>query len=452
MILLVLGIAPAVQGRDYGALYGNLPVSMKQVSEPVIPERSIAITEFGAVRGELCTEAISDAVEALAAEGGGHLIVPRGEWTTGPIVLRSGIDLHLEKGAVLSFSTDKRLYLVKGKTVPCISAEKCDNISITGSGIIDGNGDWWRYVKHSKVKGADWERYLAMGGTVKGEGNDALWFPYNLKGHENITDSPEAEDALRTHMVVFKRCNAVMLRGVTLRNSPKFHFTPSMCTNVIVDGVTVECPWYAQNGDGIDIGNSRVVLVTGCTLDVGDDAICMKGGSGKAGEERGPCEDVLICGNTVRHGHSGFAIGSDFSGGMRRIVVRDCLFDGTDTGLTFKSMIGRGGWCEDIFIENVRMRGIVREAVLFRCDYVDFTYRTVGAATGVEYVPEFSDISISKIRCRGCATAVRAAGIDGHDCVHDVTIRDSKFTRAAVSTEINGATASISMVNCRYRH
>ena len=202
-----------------------------------------------------------------------------------------------------------------------------------------------------------------MGGTTVNNGR--LWYPFGLKNFDNIAPTYEEQEKMRTHLIRLTDCQRVLIKGVTVQNSPKFHIVPQRCSHVVIDGVTVRCPWNAQNGDGIDLMQCREVLVTGCTVDVGDDGICLKGGVGAEGVKYGPCEHLLITDNTVFHAHGGFVIGSEFSGGMFDIVVRNNTFSGTDTGLRFKSGAGRGGKTRGIHISDIFMSDIKGEAITF---------------------------------------------------------------------------------------
>lgn len=456
---LTVGFGLSSQSADYPytKLYKALPVAVGKAQLPAIPQTAVSLDDFGAVGDGRtdCSEAFRKAIEALSSQGGGHLNVPAGTWLTGPLELKSKIDLHLEEGATVLFSPDKRLYfpdgIVKGRALPCLSASKCSDISITGKGKLDGNGQWWRYAKRSKLSDGEWNELLAMGGTVSPDGQ--LWFPFNLNGWENLTDSPEKEEAIRNHLIIIKRCTRVLIRDVTVCNSPKFHINPAQCQDVILDGVKVFCPWNAQNGDGIDIGNSQRVLVTGCTVDCGDDGICMKGGTGANGLAAGPCKDILICNNTVLHAHGGFVIGSDVSGGMENIVVRNCVFDGSDIGLRFKSMTGRGGKCKNIHISNIRMRNIPDAAISFRCDYADVSYKTLSSGDGkpAEFLPDFSDIHISRVRCESCRTGISASGMKGASCVHDIVISRSRFKCSSKGLDIDTDTASLELNRVRIK-
>ncbi len=458
ILILMLGLNAVAAEYPYAKLYKNTPVALEQAQLPVIPDFSVRITDFA--NGEDCTLAFPKAIKELAKQGGGHLIVPAGTWIAGPIVLKSGIDLHLEEGATIVFTNDKSAYfkkdadgkpIVNGRALPCISADKCTDISITGKGTLNGNGQWWRYAKKGKLCEAEWQELLDMGGTLNEKGD--LWFPYNLNsGYPNITDSPEKEEAIRNHLIIIKRSSRVLIQGVTVCNSPKFHINPSQCTDVVLDGVTVKCPWNAQNGDGIDIGNSQRVLVTGCTVDCGDDGICMKGGSGQKGLEAGPCRDILICNNTVLHAHGGFVIGSDYSGGMEKIVVRNCVFDGSDIGLRFKSMPGRGGKCQDIWISDITMRNIPDAAISFRCDYADVSYKTLASGEGkpAEFLPDFSNIHISKVNCESCATGIFASGLAGADCVHEIFISKSRFECSKKNLDVDESTTRLYLKKLKF--
>lgn len=416
--------------HDYNQYYQNLPKPMPMVQTPTIPSNSVSLTDFGAIGDgtALNTLAFSKAISALTKKGGGRLIVPAGVWLTGLISLKDNIDLHLERNALIIFSPNKAdlIPIENGKAdtkaKPGITASKRKNISITGEGIIDGNGEYWRPVKRGKVSDTEWNQYKTMGGTITEKGD--LWFPFDLKHFPNVADSYDAQEKMRTHLVRFTDCENVLVQGVTLRNAPKFHLVPQRCNNVIIDNVKVICPWNAQNGDAIDIGNCKNVLIVNNTIDAGDDGICMKGGAGKKGAEDGPCENINIQNNIVYHAHGGFVIGSEFSGGMKNIFVHNNTFAGTDTGLRFKSSVGRGGVTENIYISNIYMTDIKDEAIVFQCDYFDNHVGATGKENkGTEFSPVFADIHISDVVCYGTKTGIKAIGSKG--MVHGINIKNS---------------------------
>ena len=435
MLTLLAALLPVLALADeYDALYEGLPIQLAQPALPDIPENTVFLPDFGAVGDGTTnnTQAFAEAVKALKKAGGGHLVVPAGIYLTGPIELVDRMDLHLERNALILFSPDKRDFLKKGKVVPGILAKGKKDVSITGEGILDGNGQWWRAVKRGKVSDVEWKRFLAMGGTEEG----SIWYPFSLKHFPEVADTPLAQEKMRTHLVRFTDCERVLVQGVTIQNAPKFHLVPQRCTDVTLDGVTVRCPWNAQNGDGIDLMQSRRVLVTRCTVDVGDDGICLKAGGGAAALADGPCQDILIRDNTVFHAHGGFVIGSEFSGGVFRVVVKDNTFSGTDTGLRFKSGAGRGGKCGDIWISDIWMNGIADEAVVFETTYTDRPVGRESEHEGVfrDFIPDFSDIHISRVTCRDARIGIRAQGDAG--TIHDITLSHCLFFYTERASEI----------------
>ena len=447
--------ATSVDGDTYARYYQNMPKQMPMVTVPSIPDNSVSLLDAGGNGDGVTsnTAAFKKAISMLNKQGGGHLVVPAGIYITGLISLKDNIDLYLEKNAIIVASPDKADHLKtnadgtkENRPSPLISASKRKNVSITGEGVIDGNGEYWRAVKKSKMSSVEWNDYKAMGGTETAAGD--LWYPFNLKHFDNIASSAEAQEKMRTHLIRLTECENVLIKGVTVMNSPKFHIVPQRCTNLIIDGVTVKCPWNAQNGDAIDIGNCLNVLIVNNTIDAGDDGICMKGGAGEKGVADGPCENINIQDNVVYHAHGGFVIGSEFSGGMKNILVRNCRFNGTDTGLRFKSAVKRGGETSDIYIDHIYMTDIRDQAVVFQCDYWD---NHVGAAQQTaavkrEFVPNFKDIHISDVVCRGAKTAISAHGEEG--MVHDITISNSTFFYTQKGNDIDSrCNVALSNVN-----
>ena len=452
--ITILSVLSA-KADDYAKHYQNLPVELKQVVEFTIPKYTISIADFGGVGdgATLNTEAFRKAISALTKKGGGRLVVPQGVWLTGPIALKDNINLHIERNAIVLFSPDKSLFLdAEGKSSRCepgIKASKRKNIAITGEGIIDGNGAQWRPVKRSKVSDVEWKRFAAIGGVERQNGS--LWYPWNVKaGYKNIGETPEAQEKRRQDLVRLTDCENILIKGVTFQNSPRFHVHPCNSRNIIIDGITVRCPWNAQNGDAIDLSDCQQALIVNSTVDAGDDGICMKSGKAKPTALVNGCEDILIEDNTVFHAHGGFVIGSEDITGMKRIVVRRCRFSGTDTGLRFKSGIGRGGKTEDIYISDIVMNDITDEAIIFQCDYVDRPAGSEGKMAkkaGGEFVPEFTDIHISNVVCRGAKTAIKAKGIEGLDCIHDINISNSTIVYTSNGKEIDENTAKVNLVN-----
>jgi polygalacturonase len=444
----------------YIKYYMGLPVKMQQVKRPNIPDRTLSIKETGGVGDgvTLNTEAFSKAIAQLAAQGGGRLNVPQGVWLTGPIQLDNNIELHLDKNAIVYFTPDKQQYVDSKKrsnrVLPCIYADKKHDIAITGDGIIDGNGQQWRPVKRGKMSDVEWKLYHDMGGVDKDKGQ--LWYPWQMKsGYPDISDSPEKQERMRNDLVRLTDCKNLLFEGVTFQNAPKFHVHPCYCENVIIDGITVRCPWNAQNGDAIDLSDCHRALIVNCTVDAGDDGLCMKSGKPRKNSING-VEDVLIQDNTVYHAHGAFVLGSETAAGVRRVVVRNCRFSGTDTGLRFKSGIGRGGKTEQLYISNIVMSDIKDQAIVFQCDYVD---RPAGSDPKamptftdeqLQWTPHFQDIHIDKVVCRGTHTAIKASGIPNMDCVSGIDIKNSTFVYTNTDCDIDESTAKLTLKNVNF--
>ncbi len=462
--------------------YADLPFEMPEVVRPSIPAREVCLTDFGAVGDgmTLCTEAFAAAIDHLAEQGGGKLNVPDGIWFTGPIVLKDNIELHLSNQAMILFSPDQSLYplteiifegLNTWRLQSPISARGVKNIAITGGGVIDGNGDAWRMVKKSKVTESAWKKLVASGGIVDGSN----WFPtesYYL-GQKSATDQNVNEnmktkedfepirDFLRPVLIAIHNCENILLEGVTVQNSPCWTIHPAICTNLTIDGITVRCPAYAQNGDGVDIESCKNVLMVNSLVDAGDDAICIKSGKNEDGRKRGiPCENVIVQDCIVFHGHGGFVVGSEMSGGVKNISVKNLTFSGTDVGLRFKSTRGRGGVVENIFIENITMNNIATDGLLFDLFYggksasealadgdegevTDMPFKPVDETT-----PAFRNIDIKNVRCYNARRAMLFNGLPEMN-VENVRVENAQFyttTGAQVNESTNVELKNVTVV------
>ncbi len=391
--------------KELSWYFAHAPFAMPAVALPQFPGKDFQLTDYGATANgqTLNTIAFQQAIKACSAAGGGRVIVPAGEWLTGPIELLSHVDLHLEAGALIRFTRDHAQYFLAGDhgsavASPVYSRDQ-EDIAITGEGILDGAGDSWRPVKKEKTTDTQWRGLLSAGGVLSTDGK--VWWPSG----ETMNN-----DRVRPYMVSFINCRRVLISGVTLRNSPKFVFCPQHCTDLTLDHAKIYNEWWAQNGDGIDISACRRVVVYACTVNAGDDGICMK--SSGASPDGPALQDVIVAGCTVFRAHGGFVIGSNTDGGMHHIFVSDCTFTGTDIGLRFKSNMGRGGLVDGIYIQDISMQNIVKEAVLFDTYYEDVPAgSTRKTDKPTDKTPEFRDFHISRIDCRGAATAIAITGL-----------------------------------------
>lgn len=442
-LMMVSGFAADNSSNPYKKYTDKLPFQMPEVSAPVIPAYTVNLKKFGAVGDgvTLNTKAFEKAIAALEKKGGGHLIVPAGVWFTGPIVLKSNIDLHLEVGAVIQFSGDESLYPVIQTSFEGLDTRRCqsplsangaENISITGKGVIDGNGQFWRPVKKGKMTEGQWKEVLERPGGV--EAKKGYWVPNQAyadaekSANMNVPKASTDEEwnrikrFLRPVMVSLVNCKNVLLHGVIFQNSPAWNIHPLMCENIILDDVLARNPFYAQNGDALDLESCKNALIVNSKFDAGDDGICIKSGKDKDGRRRGrPCENVVVDGCTVFAGHGGFVVGSEMSGGVRNILVENCQFLGTDVGLRFKSTRGRGGIVENIFINNVSMTDIKTDAITFNMYYGGKSVAEMLADGDnpdnttkqpvTEETPIFRHIDIKNIVCNGAGRAMEFNGL-----------------------------------------
>jgi polygalacturonase len=274
------------------------------------------------------TRAIQRAIDACGAAGGGTVWITAGAYVTGALILRSHVTLHLEAGATLLGSEDPADYPVirsrwegveQETHAPLIGGSQLERIAVVGRGTVDGRGAaWWRSFR-----------------------DGVLRYP-------------------RPRLFSFEACQDVLIEGLSLARSPSWTIHPLRCRNVTIDKVTIANPPDSPNTDGINPDSCRDVHVSNCHIDVGDDCIAIKSGA-EAGDprQRTPCENVTITNCTMVHGHGGVVIGSEMSGGVRNIVIANCVFEGTDRGIRLKSRRGRGGIVEEIRVTNVIMTGVL---------------------------------------------------------------------------------------------
>ncbi len=451
------------------------------VSTTVFKKDTFNIISYGAVSSSntLNTGAIQQAIDMASKQGGGMVLVPSGFWLTGPIKLLSNVNLHISSGAVLQFSNKPKDYpLVRTnwegvdaiRAQSPISAKGQRNIAITGSGIIDGAGEAWRPVKKGKLTAGEWDKLIHSGGVL--DSKKETWYPTEGALKASTMDRPgviaagfteanteEIKEFLRPNMISLRECEQVLLEGVTFQNSPAWNIHPLLCKHLTVENIHVKNPWFAQNGDGIDIESCEFVSVRNSKFDVGDDGICLKSGKDSEGRKRGrPSAHILIENCIVFHGHGGVVVGSEMSGGVHDLFVNNCQFLDTDVGLRFKTMRGRGGVVENVFIRDISMKNIAGEAILFDMYYQGkdpvSTFGNGGETPKIELVPvnegtpQFKNIFIDNVIAKGAETGLLIRGLPEMPIHHieltnidvesnqgyrvieakDITLKHAKFT------------------------
>ncbi|MBN2165487.1 MAG: glycoside hydrolase family 28 protein [Marinilabiliaceae bacterium] len=410
------------------------------VQQPVFNDYTTSILDHGAIADgkSLNTKAINNAIESCSLAGGGKVIIPQGLWITGPIELKSNINLYLEEGALVMFSKNLDdfpliLNYFEGKeevrAKPLIYANNATNIAITGKGVFDGSGQIWRPVKRGKLTESQWKKLIKQSGVV--DDKIQMWYPNEgaMQAAQNreIAQSTTLEGKdkykafLRPPLVNILNCDKVLFDGPTFQNSPGWCIHPLLSKNLTFININVRNPWNAQNGDGIDFESCRYIHLENSTLDVGDDAICLKSGRDEEGRKRGvPTEDVVIKNCIVYHGHGGFVVGSEMSGGVRNVKITDCTFMGTDVGLRFKSNRDRGGIVENIEINNINMINILTNAIGFNLYYGGLSVveqNELGNNEEIieeeitEATPQFKNITIKNIHCNGADIAIFVNGL-----------------------------------------
>lgn len=391
------------------------PFDMPQLQRPEFPDRVVSIVEHGAVPGGVVknTEAIADTIKAVADAGGGRVLIPSGRWLTGPIHLKSHIDLHLEEGATLVFSDDFEDYLppvlVRAGGIelynysPLIYARNCENIAITGPGFLDGNADkWWPW------KSEETRRGFEMGA----EG---------IPVEKRVFGTPD--DAIRPSFMQLFECKKVLLEGFTIGSGPNWTIHPVYCDNMIVRHVNVDT--HGPNNDGLDPDSCRNLLIEYCDFSTGDDCVVLKSGYDEDGRRVGrPTENVVMRHCSSKRGHGGMVIGSEMSGSVRNVYMHDCDFEGTDRVLRIKSRPGRGGVVENVWVDHVTARDMQREVVIINLDYsADKNPKKD------EFMPKIRGIHVSNLAASGAPVAIRIVGLE------DSLIEDVSFTDMAIVSE-----------------
>lgn len=348
---------PIIDG--YKVIEVEAPFVMEPIKEYVFPDKEFSIVDFGAQEGgkEMNTEAIAAAINACNEAGGGKVIIPKGTWYTGPIHLKSYVNLHLEKGAVLLFSDNPTDYLPAVMTSweglecynysPLVYAFECENIAITGPGMLNPKMDTWRvWFKRPRPH------------------MEALKQLYTLAS----TDAPvemrqmaQGENHLRPHLIQFNRCKNVLLDGFQIReSSPFWTIHMYMCENGIARNLDVKA--HGHNNDGIDLEMTRNFLVEDCTFDQGDDAVVIKAGRNQdAWRLNRPSENIVVRNCKVLNGHTLLAIGSEMSGGVRNVYMHNCKMLNSVFRLFFlKTNHRRGGFIENVYMENIQAANALR--------------------------------------------------------------------------------------------
>ena len=424
---------------------GKFAFELPKIYAPHFKKDTVNILNYGAVADgyTLNSKAINKAIEVCAKQGGGTVVIPAGSFVTGPIIMKSNINLHLQKGALVIFSSDFNQYPLVTSSFEGVDAARCqspvvaenlENIAITGEGIMNGNGFYWRPLKKEKVTESQWKEHIRnYGGVVSAD--KKMWYnsPKALKGAltsnigkleggKSLKDFEDVKDFLRPNMIRISNCKNILIEGVTFENSPAWTTHVMTSEHITIKNLTVKNPWYGTNTDALDLESCKNALVEDCHFDTGDDGITIKSGRDAEGRKRGlATKDVIINNCVVYHSHGGFVVGSEMSGGVNNMFVSNCTFIGSDIGLRFKTARGRGGMVENIYVNNINMMAIPAEAILF-----DMYYMAKDPVVLVgekreppkvetkpvdESTPQFQHFYFTNITCNGAAKGIFVRGL-----------------------------------------
>lgn len=442
--LFLSAVLVAANPTDIDKAFKESAKIEKQIKKTSFPKRTYLITDFGAkpdTPDEPCHEAINRAIVACSLNGGGTVLVPKGTFHTGPLTLKSNVNLHVEEGAELKFSTDQSLYfpgvLTRWEGLDCYNARPLiyaygeTNIAITGKGVIDGQGSmetWWPMCGAARY---GWKE----GMVAQRNGGRERLLMYGETSTPIYKRVMKPEDGMRPQLINLYSCQTVLIEDVTLLNSPFWVIHPLMCESLIVRGVKVFN--RGPNGDGCDPESCKNVLIEGCTFDTGDDCIAIKSGRNADGRKWNiPSENIIVRNCFMKNGHGGVVIGSEISGGYRNLYVENCRMDSPDLDrvIRIKTSTCRGGIIENVFVRNVTV-GQCREAVL----RINLQYENREKCDR-SFPPIVRNVHLKNVTCEKSKLGVLIIGLDDNEHVYNVSVEDCRFNNVEKGgNEIKGA-------------
>lgn len=423
------------------------------IKQPVFPDSTFLITDFGAVEGDstaLYHESINNAILACHNAGGGKVVVPQGTFYTGPITLLSHVNLHIEKGATLKFSTNPTDYfpavLSRWEGIDCYNAHpliyayQAENIALTGEGTLDGQGsktDWW-YMKGGRHTIEGMPDQITSGGRARLFGAAENGIPV-----EERIMTPA--DALRPPFVSFMNCTSALIEGIYITNSPFWVIHPIFCQDLIVRGVRINS--HGPNNDGCDPESCKNVLIENCVFDTGDDCIAIKSGRNNDGRKWNiPSENIVVRRCQMKDGHGGVVVGSEISGGYRNLYVEDCEMDSPnlDRVVRIKTNACRGGVIENLFVRNVRVNEC-NEAVM-RINLLYEPNEDCNAA----FPPVVRNVYLSNVTSQKSKYGIIIDGFEDKANVYNIHVTNCEFNNVSKgNTRISGMTENICLDNLK---
>lgn len=444
LCILLFTTSLQIKAVDFDKAFKESKRIEKEIKRTNFAKREFNILDFGAKPDQHslpCHEAINQAILNCSLTGGGKVVIPKGTFYTGPITLKSNVNLYLEEGAVLKFLTDQHLYfpavITRWEGVDCYNARPLiyahgeTNIAITGKGIIDGQGSketWWPMCGAPRY---GWKE----GMTAQRNGGREKLLMYAETSVPIYERQMTPEDGLRPQLINFYACNTILIEGVTLLNSPFWVIHPIFCESLIVKGVNIFN--RGPNGDGCDPESCKNVLIEDCIFDTGDDCIAIKSGRNMDGRKWNiPSENIIVRNCKMVNGHGGVVIGSEISGGYRNLFVENCQMDSPelDRVIRIKTSTCRGGLIENIYVRNITV-GECKEAVL----RINLQYENREKCNR-GFIPTVRNVHLKNITCQKSQYGVRIIGLDNDQYVYNVSVEDSHFNNVSTdSNDIQGA-------------
>lgn len=457
VVLLLLGcsIAKAQTNEPNLAInpqdaWNNLyPFIEQQIKEPVFNARKLNIKQFGAKSDNpkfLNTKAINKAIAKCSSMGGGTVVVPAGVWHTGPITLKSNVNLYLSEGSTLLFTADLKQYplvLTRWEGIDCYNYQPMiyaygeTNIAVTGKGTLDGGAstdNWW------SMCGA--AHYGWKEGIISQRIGRPLLLKYNEEGTPVEKRVMGDGYGMRTQLVNFYKCKNVLMDGVKLLRSPFWVIHPLLSENLIFRNLHIEND--GPNGDGCDPESCKNVLIEGCYFDTGDDCIAIKSGRNGDGRRWGiPSENIIVRNCKMKNGHGGVVVGSEISGGYKNLFVENCDMDSPelDRVIRVKTSTCRGGLIENIFVRNVKV-GVCNECVL----RVEMTYEAREQCDR-SFPPVVRNIYLDNVTSQKSKYGVFISALEGYDNVYNINVSNSTFNGVDKGNMITGKADNINYSN-----
>lgn len=433
MVVLTISCAKKVTAVPESDPWKNMELTIKSLPQTKFQDKTYNINDFGAVADgkTLNTLAFEKAIKTCTENGGGKVLVPNGKYLTGAIHLESNVNLHLEDHAEILFSLNPKDYPIvhtswEGTEVmnysPLIYAKNKTNVAVTGKGTLNGQADstnWWIW---SGGKGYGWKKGIPSQNDPANREVLVDMAEKNIPVSERIFGDGRY---LRPNFIEFFECNTVLVKDITVINSPFWILHPIKTNNIIIDGVTVNS--HGPNNDGCDPEYSQNVIIKNCTFNTGDDCIAIKAGRDADGRRVAiPSKNIIVQNCKMIDGHGGVVIGSEISAGVNNVFVENCVMDSPnlDRAIRIKTNSKRGGVIENIFVRNLEV-GTVKECVLL----VTMFYNVYGSQTG-NFIPTVRNINLENITVKNSGKfGVLAEGYP-ESPVENITLKNVKIEKA----------------------